>query len=126
MIYTTPSVSKSWSMLVAHDSRKQISYRLLKSTFRVSPRFAREPHSPVGRASLPSLALRFQPRPSVLFDGLSCSLFLQNNRLSEYRRCRYWKIYNFLPRIAVNCLKGSMCCCYFYTAAVRVKIKLLW
>jgi len=69
MIYTTPSVAKSWNMLVAHDSRKQISYRLLKSTFRVSRALAREPHTPVGRASLPSLALRFQPRSSVLFDG---------------------------------------------------------
>lgn len=47
-------------------------------------------------------------------------------RLGEYRRARYWKIYHFLPRIAVNCLKGSMCCFYFYTAAVRLKITLLW
>ena len=56
-------------MLVAHDSRKQISYRLVKSTFRVSRVLARELHTPMGRASLPSLALRFQPPPSVLFDG---------------------------------------------------------
>ena len=162
MIYTTPSVAKSWNMLVAHDSRKQISYRLVKSTFRVSRALARELHTPMGRASLPSLALRFQPRPSVLFYGsrvlekirivlqsiwisgifwkenkfffspflfyrhLGCYKTVAHYRLIEYRRCRYWKIYHFLPRIAVHCLKGSMCCCYFYTAAVRVKITLLW